>query len=594
MALSQLNALSTPLDEQQLVDLQTVIAKLSSEQVAWVSGYLTGLGALGAPVSAPGKEVARGLTILYGSQTGNARSVADGIGRSALGSGYDVRVRSMADFKPRNLAKEKLVLIVVSTQGEGEPPETARDLHDFLQAKRAPRLEGLRYAVLGLGDSSYELFCQAAIDFDTRLADLRAERISPLRCCDLAYEEDAECWSKDVLNKVGQLDPERGAEVVALRGVRLGSAPRYDREFPYRSTRLESHRITTDDAVADVRHIALGIDPRSLRFEPGDSLGVRFRNDPELIGAILDATGADGGETVVLSGEAMALRQALSERLELTRLHPAVAKAWAHLVDARELQELSRDAAKLRAYAAARQLIDLLTDYPGRVAAPSLAGLLNPLQPRLYSIASSQAETEDEVHLAVSRVSYHSHGRDHKGASSGYLSERFEEEDPLDVYVVENPAFRLPKDGNVPIIMIGAGTGVAPYRAFLQQRAANCDKGRNWLIFGNRHFRRDFLYQLDWQSYRKAGLLDRVSLTFSRDNGEKRYVQHRLREEGTEIHRWLADGAHVYVCGSTDMGREVHTALVDLIAREGDLSSEAAVRAIDKLRHKGRYQRDLY
>lgn len=568
---------------------------MSSEQVAWVSGYLAGLGIGSAPAAASQTATPRGLTILYGSQTGNARSVAASLGERALAQGLDARVLSMADFKPRDLVKELAVLVVVSTQGEGEPPESALDLYSFLNGKRAQRLEGLRYAVLGLGDSSYEFFCQTAVDFDERLAALGAERLAPLQCCDVVYEEEAKSWSAKILAQVGDVTTERGAEIVALPGVRLGSSAKYDKDAPYAATLLEKRSITTDDAVADVRHVALGIDPAALRFKPGDSLGVRFRNSPELIDEILAATGADGAESVVLAaGEAMELRQALSERLELTQLHPAVAKAWAHVVGADSLKELSKDAAELRAYAGERQLIDLLADCPGRVDAASLAGLLNPLQPRLYSIASSQAEIEDEVHLVVSRVSYEAHGRWHTGAASGYLSERLAEDDPLDIYVVENPAFRLPKDGNAPLIMIGAGTGIAPYRAFLQQRAANGDRGRNWLIFGNRHFYRDFLYQLDWQAHRKAGLLDRVSLAFSRDGEDKHYVQHRLQDEGAEILRWLNDGAHVYVCGSTHMGQEVQSTLVDLIAREAGLDVEAAAEFVDKLRQEGRYRRDLY
>jgi sulfite reductase (NADPH) flavoprotein alpha-component len=594
MALSQLNALTSPLDEQQLVDLQTVIAKMSSEQVAWVSGYLAGLGAVGTPIAAPQTATSRGLTILYGSQTGNARSVADSLGETALAQGLDAQVLSMVDYKSRELMKERVLLIVVSTQGEGEPPESALDLHGFLGGKRAPQLKELRYAVLGLGDSSYERFCQAAVDFDQRLAALGAKRLTPLQCCDVVYEEDAKSWSASVLEQVGEHTTERGAEVVALPGVRLGLAPRYDKDAPYGATLLENRRITTDDAVADVRHIALSIDPESLKFEPGDSLGVRLRNDPKLIDEILATTGADGSATVVLSGEALELRQALSERLEVTQLHPAVAKAWAHLVSAEGLKELSKDAAALRAYAAGHQLIDLVAEYPGRVDAASLGGLLHPLQPRLYSIASSQAEIEDEIHLTVSRLRYDAHGRHHKGAASGYLSERLTEDDPLNVYVVDNPAFRLPKDGKVPLIMIGAGTGVAPYRAFLQERAANGDSGRHWLIFGNRHFQRDFLYQLDWLAFRKAGLLDRVSLAFSCDGADKLYVQHRLREEGAEIYRWLDDGAHIYVCGSTAMGQDVHTALVDMISREASLDAEAARELVENLRRDGRYQRDLY
>lgn len=595
MPLSRLNALASPLDDQQLVDLQRVLTDLSSEQVAWVSGYLAGLGGGPAPAAASQTAMPRRLTILYGSQTGNARSVAASLGERALARGLDARVFSMADFKPRDLAKEPAILVVVSTQGEGEPPESALDLYSFLNGKRAQRLEGLRYAVLGLGDSSYELFCQAAVDFDERLAALGAQRLAPLECCDIVYEEEAKSWSAKILEQVSDVTTESGAEIVPLPGVRLGSAARYNKDSPYAATLLEKRRITTDDAVAVVSHVVLRVDPAAIRFEPGDSLGVRFRNSPASIDEILAATGADGAESVVLAaGEPMDLRRALSERLELTQLHPAVAKAWAYLVGSERLKELSNDAAELRAYVGERQLIDLLVDYPGRVDAASLAGLLHPLQPRLYSIASSQAEIEDEVHLAVSRVSYEAHGRDREGAASGYLSERLAEGDPLDIYVVENSAFRLPKDGSTPLILIGAGTGIAPYRAFLQQRAANGDRGRNWLIFGNRHFHRDFLYQLDWQAHRKAGLLDRVSLAFSRDGKGKRYVQHRLQEEGTEIFRWLNDGAHVYVCGSTHMGQEVQGALVDLIRRGAGLDVEAAAEFLDNLRLEGRYRRDLY
>ena len=296
----------------------------------------------------------------------------------------------------------------------------------------------------------------------------------------------------------------------------------------------------------------------------------------------------------MLGGEEIALRQALGERLEITQLHPAVVKAWANLVGAGDLQDLSNDGSALRAYAAERHLIDLLAEYPGRVDAAALSALLHPLQPRLYSIASSRAETEDEVHLAVAKVGYQAHGRAHEGAASGYLCERLAEDDPLDVYVVESPAFRLPADGEVPIIMIGAGTGVAPYRAFLQQRAANGDQGRNWLIFGNRHFQRDFLYQRDWQAHRKAGLLDRVSLAFSRDGAGKRYVQHRFGEEGAEIFRWLQDGAHLYVCGSTAMGQGVQAALLELVEREAGLGREAAGELVENLRREGCYRRELY
>ncbi|MBK1720415.1 diflavin oxidoreductase [Thiocystis violacea] len=362
----------------------------------------------------------------------------------------------------------------------------------------------------------------------------------------------------------------------------------------YPATLLENRRITTPDAIADVRHLALSIDPKVLSYRPGDALGVWFHNDPALVEALLAELSLDGAAPVSLGDGELSLRQALSERLELTQLHPTGVRAWADLARADDLSELAADAARLRAYAGERQFIDLVAAHPARIDAGTLVGLLRPLQPRLYSIASSQAEFEDEVHLTVSVVSYQAHGRDHLGGASGFLGARVGDRDPVRVYVAENEGFRLPEDGATPVILIGAGTGVAPYRAFLQARAANGDAGRHWLVFGNRHFHRDFLYQLDWQAQRKAGRLHRVSLAFSRDDAEKRYVQHRLREEGRELLRWLEDGAHLYVCGATAMGQAVHRALLEILAGEAGLDPDAAEDYLDNLRRAARYHRDLY
>ncbi len=603
MALSHLNVLTSPVDEHQLRALQVALQDMSPTQIAWVSGYLAGLGGKTVPVPVE-PRAAETITILYGSQTGNAKSVAEQLGERALAQGVQARVLSMGDFSPRKLSKERWVLLVVSTHGEGEPPESAYALHAFVQDKSAPRLEHLRYAVLGLGDTSYEHFCRTAVDFDRRLAELGAQRILPLQCCDLDYRPDTERWSTDALNRLNALAPRKTGNVVAMPGLRVSQEPghqdghhkarAYDKENPYPATLLENRRITTRDAVADVRHLALAIDPDALRYRPGDALGVWVKNDLTLVDAILSRAGLDGETPIQLGAEALDLRHALIERLELTQLHPTTVRAWSELTDAPDLKALATDAAGLRAYAGERQLIDLVSDHPAPIDASALVALLRPLQPRLYSIASSQAEVEDEIHLTVSVVRYEAHGRDHLGAASGFLGERLGREEPVRVYLAENDAFRLPDDGNTPVIMIGAGTGVAPYRAFLQQRAANGDRGRNWLIFGNRHFHRDFLYQLDWQAHRKAGRLDRVGLAFSRDGAQKLYVQQRLREEGKEILRWLDEGAHLYVCGATAMGQAVDRALADIFTTEAGLDRDAAQASIDTLRREARYHRDLY
>lgn len=526
MALPQRNPVTSPFDEPQWRAVQSLLEDLSPAQMAWVSGYLAGLARV-EPAPAAEPPAAEPITILYGSQTGNAKSVAERLGARALEQGLAASVLGMGDFHPRKLAKERWVLLVVSTHGEGEPPENAHALHRFVHDAQAPRLERLRYAVLALGDSSYEHFCRTGQEFDQRLADLGAQRLMPLQCCDLDFQAEAKRWSDGALERLSELTTRRASNVVALPGLYRPAPRAHDRDNPFAATLLENRRITTADAIADVRHLALEIDPRAVRFQPGDALGVWFRNDPNLVAVLLDQLGLDGDSPVRLDDEESSLHQALSERLELTRLHPKTLSGWAPRASGPDLAELAADGARVRDWIATRQFIDLVTAYPAAIEAQDLAALLPPLTPRLYSIASSQAAFEDEVHLTVSLVRSATAGAERLGGATGFLCERLARGASVGVYVVENPGFRLPEDGSTPVILIGAGTGVAPYRAFLQQRAAHGDSGRNWLIFGNRHFRRDFLYQLDWLGHRDAGRLNRVSLAFSRDGAERRYVQHR-------------------------------------------------------------------
>lgn len=588
--------LVSPLEEHQLDALNRALADLSPGQLAWVSGYLAGVGGLGLPgaLKATSPQIDSNLTILYGSQTGNVRHLAESLGRLANERGFAARVISMHEYKPRDLVRERLLLILVSTQGEGEPPETARELHEFLHSRRALRLAELKYSVLGLGDSSYEHFCRAARDFDERLSELGATRLLDRECCDLDYEQPAGVWSRRTLDKAAELLPTKTAAVLTWPGPRAERPTRHDRKHPYPARLIEQRRLTTDEAVVDVRHLSLAINPQRLSYAPGDALGVRFRNDPKLVDQVLEATGLDAAERISLGNEEWTLGAALLERLELAQLHPKLVHAWSSISDDHRLKEVIVDQAKLRAFAAERHLIDLVTDFPTRPSAAELAAALQPMQPRLYSIGCSQAEFGDEVQLAVALVRFQAHGREHLGGASGFLSERLSLDEEVGVYVVENPGFRLPQDGETPIIMVGAGTGIAPYRAFLQQRAADGAKGGNWLVFGNRHFHRDFLYQLDWQAWRKAGLLSKTSLAFSRDGATRLYVQQRLREEAAAVYRWLVEGAHLYVCGATAMGQAVHAALLEVAVRGGGLSREAAPDFIESLGREGRYHRDLY
>ncbi len=589
MSLSQLNSSGSPLNELQLTRLQQAMQDMNPTQIAWVGGYLAGMSAQAASPVAVAKQTQR-LTILYGSQTGNAQGVAEKLADGALAQGLEVEIVSTADFRARDLAKRRLLLLVVSTQGEGEPPESAYSLHQFIHSKRAPRLDELRYAVLGLGDSSYEHFNQAAQDFDERLTELGAKRLFDRVDADVDYAAVAQSWGSQVLDRAAAILPERNAQIVPLPGVALNTHQRPTKDRPHAARLLEQRRITTPQATIDVRHLVLAVDPDEIRYTPGDSLGVWFHNDPALVETVLATFGLDGSSTVDHDENGASLSQLLTERLELTQLHPGVVKAWAKLSDNADLHALVADKGTLREFINEHQFVDLALRYPARPTATQLSTLLNPLQPRLYSIASSQDDITHEVHLSVA-VS-HKGGR--LGGASGYLAERLLEDDPLDVYVVENPGFRLPENGGTPIILIGAGTGIAPYRAFLQHRAIHGQQGANWLVFGNRQFHHDFLYQTDWKDFRTRGLLTRTSLAFSRDQSHKVYVQNRLKEDGAELYRWLADGAHLYLCGGADMARSVHKVLLDIVGREAQLSEDEAMEYLDELRQEGRYQRDVY
>jgi sulfite reductase (NADPH) flavoprotein alpha-component len=579
-----------PLDDLQLSRLQQALEGLNSEQLVWASGYLAALASY-QPKLKPAANESPTLTVLYATQSGNARSVAEQLADQLQESGYSPRLVSAENYRPRDLAKEKLLIVVISTQGEGEPPESAYGLFKHLESKRSASLSDLHYAIFGLGDSSYDQYCEAGKTLDRLLDEHGAKRLLDRVDADVDFQQQAETWQQQIQQQVKQHQPEDQARVIPLQR----AAPvRYDRNNPYQAELLERRRITTDDALSEVHHLSFEIDPQAIRFQPGDALGLYFRNDQALIEELLSLTSLCGETKVAIGGDELSLNQALSERLELTQLHPSVVKAWSSLADNPSLSDLSNDIEPLRKFVSDRQFIDLVSAFPAEVDAQGLVKLLHHQQSRLYSIASSQQAIEDEIHLTVATLQYQSHGRNHLGGASGDLTQRLKESERLGVYVVENPSFRLPQSTDSAVIMIGAGTGIAPYRAFLQQQESLGSHHRNWLVFGNRHFHRDFLYQTDWLNYRKSGLLDRISLAFSRDNRERTYVQARLYEEGAELYHWLQEGAHLYVCGGVEMERGVNQSLLAIAQTHGGHDEASAADYIESLRTQGRYQRDVY
>ncbi len=611
MLLSSLVAQASPLSEQQVQQLQGLVSQLNPIQQAWVSGYLAASAQLAGQVAgqvapaAAQTAASASLTILFGSQTGNARHVAEALAKQAQGKGIVAKVVDMAEYKTSQLKNEQYLVIVTSTYGEGEPPENAIGLHNFLFSKKAPKLTGLKYAVLGLGDTSYEFFCKTAQDFDQRLAELGATSVQARADLDVDYQAQADSWSGEVIAK---LEPELkasaapSAQVIAWPGVdspgagtTAGAASQYTKQNPFAAELYTNQKITGRDSTKDVRHIEISLAGSGLSYQPGDALGVYFSNDAALVRELLLLTAIARDTPVQLAGETLTIEQALTDQLELTQSYPAFVEKYAAATHNAALTELAVDKAALRAYLSERQIIDIVRDHPGLLSAQQLADALRKQQPRLYSIASSQAEVEDEVHLTVGVVRYDAYGQPHLGGASGFLAERLAEGDKVKVFVEHNNNFRLPQNDDTPVIMIGPGTGIAPFRAFLQERDARGASGKNWLFFGNPHFTQDFLYQLELQNYLKRGVLTKLNVAFSRDQAAKVYVQDKLRQHGSEVWQWLEQGAHLYICGDANrMAKDVQQALIDIVQQYGGKTAEQAQTYLDELRVAKRYQKDVY
>lgn len=591
------------LNETQWNAITQAIAGLNKDQLTWVSGYVAGMAAAqgGAVVQDAGiateSDSKASITVLFGSQTGNAKGVAQQFHAQAEAAGYASKLVSMADFKPRQLKNETHVAIFVSTHGEGDAPDDAVELHEFLASKKAPKLAGLKFAVLGLGDSSYEFFCQTGKDFDERLSKLGATAIAPRLDCDVDYEDAAAQWSEKV---IGALKDDLGAAGFAqgaaqpVLAVQTGESV-YTKKAPFTATLMESQKITGRDSVKDIRHIEISLENSGISYRPGDALGVWFKNGDELVAEVLALTELDGSESVTVGGDALTLRDALTDKLELTLSYPTFVKAYQAATSSEALGALLAEPAQLRTYLAERQIIDIIRDHPAKVPAQVLVDALRPMTPRLYSIASSQAEVDEEVHLTVAHVDYEAFGKRHQGGASSYLCERLQEGGSVEVYIEKNDNFRLPENPDTPVIMVGPGTGIAPFRAFMQERDAQGAEGKNWLFFGNPNFTQDFLYQVEWQGYVKSGLLDKITLAFSRDQKEKIYVQHRLLENGKAVYEWLESGAHFYVCGdATHMAKDVEEALLSIIREHGGKSEDDAKAYLVAMRKAKRYQKDVY
>lgn len=589
-----------PLSAEKSAQLERLVQGLDANGLLWVSGYAAGLaraGAAPATAMAPAAVAApqHAVTVLYGTQTGNSRTLAEKLKHELDDTGASTRLLRASEYPLRDLKQERHLFVVISTQGDGDPPDDARSFVEFLASRKAPALNGLSYAVLALGDSSYPKYCAVGRELDARLSQLGARRITALAECDLDFDSVAGPWIKDAGNAVNhslKLTPTLAA-VTPLR--RPEPVAGHDRKRPFTAAVLTNQRITSRDADKDVRHIELSLEGAGIQYEPGDALGVWPQNPGLVVQDLLETAQLKRETEVSRDGRSLPLERWLGEELEVTRLSRPVLAKHAELAGSADLAALLRPETQegMARFLKDHQLIDLLRAWPAPWSAQDLVATLRPLAPRSYSIASSRKSADDEVHLTVAVVDYMFSGTRHMGAASGHLAGPGTGE--LLVYLEPNLGFRLPADPGRDVVMIGPGTGVAPFRAFVQERAAAGARGRNWLFFGERHFRSRFLYQTEWLEALRRGQLQRLDLAFSRDQAEKIYVQHRLTEQGRELFAWLEGGAHLYVCGDASrMAKDVHATLLDIVGEHGGRDREQAQEYLAELQQQGRYARDVY
>jgi sulfite reductase (NADPH) flavoprotein alpha-component len=578
---------------------------LEPNALNWLSGYFAGLAERSAVELPAAPHVAavasanaiKRLTIVYGSQTGNAKRVAESLAERVGALGLQVNLARADSYPTRDLKTEQLLYVVMSTQGDGEPPDDSIGFVEFLNSRRAPKLPQLKYAVLGLGDSSYPSFCGISQALDARLAELGAERLQEAGAADLDIETVAAPWTERALDHA-QKAFKQAADVptASVTPLHPNISAKATREQPFHAELLQNQPITGRGSSKDIRHIEISLEGSQLSYKPGDSLGVWPTQSDALVQSIIATLQLNADEKVEIANTSRSVKEWLGRYRELTQLTKPFLVAHAELGASDELKHILQPEQheQFKQLLETRQLIDVLKKYPAPWSAAALIKALRPLTPRLYSIASSQTAVDNEVHLTLANVAYTHDGEERWGVASNFIS-GLREGDKLPIFIEENTRFRLPADTARDVIMIGPGTGIAPFRAFVQERSATGASGRNWLFFGNPHFHSDFLYQTEWQAALRNGNLTRLDLAFSRDQEQKIYVQDKLLERATDLYDWIQSGAHIYVCGDANhMAKDVHQTLLRIAQAEGGLDAEQAKTWLDDLASQGRYARDVY
>ena len=602
------------LDEKLLQQL----AQHSALHQMWLSGYLYGIASKGQPapngvLEAPSVAIAPlappaatlpQVTVLYGSQTGNSKKVAHQISAKVRERGFQVVVADMNDYPTKNLKSEKIALFVISTQGEGEPPIAAEEFHKWLLGTRAPQLDGVQFSVCALGDRSYLQFCQTGKEIDARLEVLGAKRLFDRVDCDVDFEDAVEGWLANVLEKLpvpaalaagiqSAVVHNNGHQAVAPAA--KAASTLYDRKKPFASPILEKIQLNGRGSQKETWHLELSLEGSGLLYEPGDSLAIYATNPESLVKEVLYTAMLNGNKTLTFNGKEAEFRQILLRDVELSVLTREVVDQYANWTNNAKLKAIVQDNEALKKFLWGRNVADLLREFPAALSEATLLGFLRKMPPRSYSIASSLLAHPDEVHLTVAAVRYDFNGRPHQGVASTFLADRVKTGDSVPVFMEHNEYFKLPADDATDIIMVGPGTGVAPFRAFVEERSERGASGKNWLFFGNPNFETDFLYQIEWLNHLKRGTLDRLDVAFSRDQKYKVYVQNRLAERSRLIFERLENGAHFYVCGDKNrMASDVQNAVIQIVAKESGQGEEYAAEYLKNLKKQRRYLEDVY
>ncbi len=560
------------LAESKLRALQELVERSTHEELIWINGYVSGLVKYPSSAEAQIKPSINKLSIVYGTDTGNSKKLASDFALKAKRAGVNAKVQSLDQYRLSDLLKEEYFLVIISTHGDGEPPAAAKKFYDYLHAN-ALQLDRLNYSVLALGDTAYPLFCKAGEDIDLRLQQLGASRVESIQKCDTDFEADAHVWFENIFRTLGSTPSTKSAAPVARR---KKSASRKN----YKGTILLNANLNGRGSAKETHHIEIGAD--ELDYQPGDSIGIVPENPGAIVQSVMQLVNVDQSKRLLYEDEDVTVHDLLKKKLNIVYLPERVVKKYASIVQ-QEIPNTRID------------LLNLLKIYPIKDDAQfeEVIGILEPITPRLYSIASSLLAHEGEVHVTVARKCFTVNEEVEYGLCSDFLTQ-LPENGSFEFYVHKNSLFKLPS-ADIDVIMIGPGTGIAPFRSFIEERDASGATGRNWLFFGDQHFESDFLYQTEIQNYLLTGTLTKVNVAFSRDQPQKIYVQHKMLEHGAELFHWMETGAHIYLCGAKEpMSLDVENSLLEIIERHGNKSGEQAQAYLDQLKDAGRYQKDVY